>query len=116
MNINELSNRAFENALAHGFHKNNQNTGEMLMLIVSELAEALEADRTGNRCEKNIDIESLSNDQFKTLVKDTFEDELADAVIRVADLCGYLKIDLESHIKAKMRYNESRPYKHGKEY
>ena len=38
------------------------------------------------------------------------------AVIRIADLCGYLNIDLESHIKAKMRYNESRPYKHGKEY
>jgi NTP pyrophosphatase (non-canonical NTP hydrolase) len=53
---------------------------------------------------------------FAKDVKDTFEDELADAVIRIADLCGYLNIDLESHIKAKMRYNETRPHKHGKEY
>ena len=49
-------------------------------------------------------------------VKDTLEDELADVVLRVTDLCGLLGIDLETHIKAKMRYNATRPYKHNKAY
>jgi len=53
---------------------------------------------------------------FITNIKNTFEDELADVVIRVLDLCAFKKIDIESHIKAKMRYNSSRPHKHGKSY
>jgi len=39
---------------------------------------------------------------------------MADIVIRVMDLCAFKGIDLESHIKAKMRYNSLREYKHGK--
>lgn len=34
--------------------------------------------------------------------------ELADAVIRIADLCGHLGIDLEAAIDLKMAYNETR--------
>ena len=37
-------------------------------------------------------------------LKNTFEDELADVIIRVLDLCAFKGIDIESHIKAKMRY------------
>ena len=129
MTIKKLQDTAFANAIKHGFHQKNQNIGELLMLIVSELSEALEADRKGMYFKKTTPswLELYANrktdddaDTFDMIfaeeVKDTFEDELADAVIRIADLCGYLNIDLESHIKAKMRYNESRPHKHGKEY
>ena len=42
--------------------------------------------------------------------------ELADAVIRIADLCGYLGIDLDAVIEEKMAYNAGRPYKHGKRF
>jgi NTP pyrophosphatase (non-canonical NTP hydrolase) len=129
MTIKKMQDKAFANALKHGFHHKGQNIGEMLMLIVSELGEALESDRKGRRFDRK-DTEWLSiyanrktdddADTFDMMfiekVKDTFEDELADVVIRVADMCGYLGIDLESHIKAKMKYNESRPHKHGKEY
>ena len=41
---------------------------------------------------------------------------LADAVIRIADLCGYLGIDLDTVISEKMAYNETRPFKHGKRF
>lgn len=43
-----------------------------------------------------------------------FEDELADVIIRVADLAGYLGIDLGRAVQQKMRRNRERPRKHGK--
>lgn len=39
--------------------------------------------------------------------------ELADVVIRVFDLAGWLGIDLASAIREKMRFNKTRPYRHG---
>ena len=39
--------------------------------------------------------------------------ELADVVIRVLDLAEMLDIDLTGIILTKMKYNESRPYRHG---
>ena len=65
-------------------------------------------------------INNLSDDEFIDSflkhVKDTFEDELADSIIRIMDLAAYKGIDLEQHIKAKNRYNLTRQYKHGKKY
>ena len=49
-------------------------------------------------------------------MKDTFEDEIADTVIRIFDMCEGFGIDLERHIELKLEYNRTRPYKHGKKY
>jgi NTP pyrophosphatase (non-canonical NTP hydrolase) len=122
MTITDLQNKAFGNALRHGFHHKDQNLGEQLCLIHGEISEALEADRIGRRADlqRYHDFVAKKPESsawaFKTFVKDSIEDELADAVIRIADLAGYLGIDLEGHIKAKMKYNESRPSLHGKRY
>jgi len=37
-------------------------------------------------------------------------------MIRVMDLAAIKGVNLEMHIKAKMRYNALRPHKHGKKY
>lgn len=133
--LNKLSKQVHENAKAHGFFDSEKNIGEMLCLIHSEVSEALEADR-GNKYYSNVVSEqqwfikgmadknygmtfiddSFFQQQFETRVKNTFEDELADVLIRVLDLCAYKNIDIESHVKAKMRYNSLRPHKHGKAY
>lgn len=84
-----------------GFWDNDRNVGEMLMLIVSELGEAIESHRAG---------------VFGLEKKDTFEDELADTAIRLFDLCGGLGIDLEKQIAWKMSFNQTRGYRHGKSY
>ena len=39
--------------------------------------------------------------------------ELADTVIRIADLCGELELDLEEALRTKMKFNQTRPYRHG---
>jgi NTP pyrophosphatase (non-canonical NTP hydrolase) len=93
----ELIKTAHEHAKAGGWWDTERNTGELLMLIVSECGEALEAHRN----EKRADMESWSSQYtgrpmsnvnekggFETWIKDTFEDELADIVIRIADYIG----------------------------
>lgn len=42
------------------------------------------------------------------------EEELADVIIRVADLAGYIEMNLGRAVQRKMAVNRSRPRKHGK--
>ena len=75
-----------------------------LCLIHSEISEALEAHREDNPPDKKIP-------EF-----DNFTVELADAVIRILDLAGGMKLPLAEAIVAKKAFNKTRPYKHGKAY
>jgi NTP pyrophosphatase (non-canonical NTP hydrolase) len=119
--LNDLAAEIFENAKRHGFHKKNENISEKLMLIVSELGEACEALRKGKRFSESEYIMAQvsgvpQGEIFEQDVKDTFEDELADVLIRTFDLMASMGIDVDFHVLNKMRYNESRPYKHGKKF
>ena len=110
MNLWKASKRAHECAKAHGFWSGVDTESSFpwgstdvhvintsLLLIASEVYEAMEEHRASDRL-----------DRF-----DAFGDELADVLIRVADLAGYLNIDLETRVKAKMAANEMRPPMHG---
>lgn len=118
--LNELSKQIHENAKSKGFFDNEKNLGEMLCLIHSEVSEALEAVRTDKYCKSircnDFIIDEMFQTDFEIEVKNTFEDELADVIIRVLDLCAFKEIDIQSHIKAKMRYNSLRPHKHEKAF
>lgn len=96
-----------------------------LMLIVSELGEACEADRKNKHAEIEVYEKAMANPPhpdnfaqacFESLIKDTFEDEIADAFLRLMDLCGAMNIDIEKYIRMKAEYNKLRPTKHGKAY
>ena len=123
-NFNELSKEQHERMVEKGFYDGSKQIGTLLMLTVSELSEALEADRKGRHSDlKEFEAhlqegisEEQKKDAFKQYIKDTFEDEIADTFIRLLDLCGYLGIDIDSHIKHKMWFNSTRPPKHGKSY
>ena len=75
-------------------------------LIMSECGEALEAMRR---------FEYEANG-YGIGVKDSFADEIADAIIRLLDLCGELNINIDAQIQWKMDYNNGRSEKHGKEF
>lgn len=121
MRIKELAKECHNTAKAKGFWDKERNLGELLMLITSELGEALEADRK----DKYADLEKLDKlrqegravvSSFQETVKDTFEDELADVLIRLLDLVEAKGIDIERHITLKMEYNKTRERLHGKKY
>lgn len=119
--INELSKQIHQNAKDKGFYDAPRNIGEMLCLIHSEVSEALECDRKKKSISHDPEyVAGLDGDRFKDsferFIKDTFEDELADIMIRVMDLAEHKGVDLEKHILLKMRYNSMRPHKHGKLY
>lgn len=123
--MNELRDKIYQNAKAKGFWDKERNMGEALMLIVTELAEALEVHRASGQLPEftegqKLSLEKMSDETFPEtfaiMVKDTFHDEMADVLIRVLDLCGGYNIDIDWHVKMKMRYNATRARLHGKKY
>lgn len=190
---NALRDKAYKCAKAHGWHEKQYSDKHFLMLIVTEIAEAVNADRKNRYAEvakfkewqgNNVPLPEEThtrrfNEDFDAYIKDTVEDEFADVVIRCLDLAGLLGIDLTSlddllkqedkllemsniqhvdfgeqalelveivvnddklsttilatifctylwtqklnidilwHIEQKLRYNETREYRHGKKY
>src|ERR1043166_9078684 len=78
-----------------GYAKLSRNVGELLCLVHSEISEALEGHR-----------KSLMDDKLphRTMI----EVELADAVIRIFDMCAGLGLDLEGAYQEKMAFNAKR--------
>lgn len=72
-----------------------RNVGEMLCLIHSEISEGMEGHR-----------KSLPDDKLPH--RPMIEVELADALIRIGDLAGYLKLDIGGAVVEKMAYNARR--------
>lgn len=122
MEIRTLSKQIHKNAVMKGFWDKEKNFGEELMLVVSELGECIDAHRVDKKAKVGKHNMNLAMNQdkfvesFEENIKDSVEDELADSVIRILDLCAGLKIDIEYHIKEKMKYNITRSKLHGKKY
>ena len=202
MNLNKLRDEAYAIAVEHGWHKEYHSCNHWCMLIICEIAEMVEADRSNKHADKISFIrdteralhemhlsegayDTYERGCFNTFIKDSVEDEFADVVIRLLDMCGLYSVDLskmpdpfvvhdndiekgiirwitnksttafaydctelvsriyddgirwgdievllhriylystikgfdlEWHVKEKMRYNKTRPHKHGKEY
>lgn len=178
--LKELADKIHANSVNKGFWNTELSNEHCLCLVVSELIEAVEADRK----QKYADVESFKKDMniytpedspytfehlFYIYIKDSLQDEIADAYIRLLDLVGARKIeidfdykypkfkgtftenifriitsltnykwnvserinyalmgieslaksmniDLIYHVELKMKYNELRPYLHGKQY
>jgi len=85
-NLIKLKNKAYHNACMHGFHNDEKNVNKQIMLIVTEIGEAINADRLGNH--------DFKSENFK----DTYEDELADIGIRLLDFAGLYEIDVPDEI------------------
>ena len=115
-----LANDAYLNAQRHGFYPDNSDITTALMLIITEMAEAVQADRH-NRHGSIEDYESeiqMGRDiptAYKNTLEGTVESEFADVGIRILSLLGWMdtkrptKFQSDSYLKeeyeiAKIKY------------
>lgn len=107
MNLNDLKKEAYQCAVEHGWHDTDLSDEHCLCLVISELMEALEADRTRRHADQAqfkfyMDQKERSVDEFiyafEHGIKDSVEDELADVCIRLFDFSGMRGIILVNPI------------------
>ena len=93
--LEELQKRIWDVATAHGWHEKPISTAQYCGLIMTEMAEAVEADRNGRRADlktfkykmKHLDgSDECFKEMYRRYIKGSIEEEFADVVIRVLDM------------------------------
>lgn len=85
----KLQQRIWEIATAHGWHEQPIPTAQYCGLVMTEMAEAIEADRNGRRFKMTSappEDPQWFQGWYQEWVKGTIEEEFADVVIRVLDM------------------------------
>lgn len=96
MSLNEWARYCHGVASDNGWWDEERNEGELLALVHSEVSEALECLRDGERA--------------------GFRVELVDVIIRVLDILGHEGADVEHIMITKCGFNQRRVRRHGKEF
>lgn len=95
MNIREIQKQIHKQNVGMGWWDKPREKGTLLMLVVSEVAEAMEGER------KNLMDDHLPHRKMA-------EVELADAVIRILDYAEAHGYDVQSAMVEKIAYNRTR--------
>jgi len=109
--LNELKVEVHENAVKKGFW-DKENVLRNVFLVITEVCEAVEAERKGRYADKKAYIDEITQkgslntsvDMFNKMkdtafcsrIKDSVEDEVVDALLRLLDLAGYHNTDLSN--------------------
>lgn len=102
MNWNELKDKHFKWACENGQHDTEHAYSHWAMLIITEISEAVQAERAGNVASREMfELNEEYNimpfqANFESFIKDTIEDEIADIILRILDYCGLHNIDLSN--------------------
>lgn len=117
--VYRLPSETYLNAIARDMHKTAKAKGwwkgkngdlkGKLLLVHSEVSEAVEEFRAGYPLNE-VRWELDKHGQWKP---EGFAIEVADAIIRLGDICAKHNIDIDRAIDIKRAFNEGRPYLHG---
>lgn len=116
--LNKLRDAVYQLAVKQGKYSGSPAVAPLLMHTVGEVNEAHAAYMSNRRAQAE-DVDALKQlleqgnlnvfrKYFKSSVKSTFEDELADIMLIVFSIAGYYDIDIATHVEMKHRYNEVR--------
>jgi hypothetical protein len=135
--LEALQRRCYRIADDHGFHDgdSHRQVDRVLMLMISELVEAFEFHRDGyglaewwyecRACKTRWPLETLDQrlaegyrccDAPEDLKPDGPAVELIDVLVRVSDTSVEFGIPTSEVLAAKLAYNESRPYRHNRQF
>ena len=144
--LNELAKHCHEAAVKKGFYEKEHAMIELLkdqpdemrlylksilidnrlMLIVTELSEAVESLRKFRFAQKQVFENRIKEDQlnydqhfkhaYECHMKDTFETEIAGTMVRLLDLIGAEKIDIDYYLQRELEFNSMRDKMHGKQF
>lgn len=115
--LNELRNEIYDDAVAHGLWDEEHNHYRAACKVRAE-AEELVAESVimlkfgTHNCLQPRAAEILESKWFNG--KDNFESELADVIIMALSAAGYLGIDIDKAVRAKMEINRGREWRHEK--
>lgn len=120
MNLNELRDQAYRIACEHGFHEEEYSDEHLMMLVITEISEAVEADRKGARANYEDFAKAMVDEycfppearkelfqmNFAKHIKGSLEEELADVAIRLLDFAGLWDIDMSVVHEVPIRQKE----------
>lgn len=99
--LNRLRDEAYATACNKGFHDEKHSDEHYLMLVITEIAEAVQADRKGLHADKDkfdyaVDRGAYDCEEaYEMYIKGCLEEELADIIIRMLDYCGLKQINMQ---------------------
>lgn len=129
----ELIQKIYEDACAKGFHTEYKSDQHWLIMVITEVAEAIEADRQNRYVKLNPTIKAdkmffaslsfteVAYDLTKHIIVDeaflgAMEAFLPNIIQYVYDWADSMGIDLDWFVEQKIRYNSLREPLHNKKY
>lgn len=120
--LNELRDEIYDDAVAHGlwdegYLKKTLRSNDVLRdsgaLQIYKIANTEQETRRVNAALR-VFLEKNQGFLESVLEEDRFREELADVIIMALSAAGYLGIDIDKAVRAKMEINRGREWRHGK--
>lgn len=121
--LNELRNEIYDDAVAHGLWdedyllKTLVNSDVVRDSGLLQIYKIVNTEQEMRRVHATLRVFVENQELLETVLEeeeDHFREELADVIITALSAAGYLGIDIDKAVQAKMEINRGREWRHGK--
>lgn len=121
--LNELRDEIYSDAVAHGLWdgdyllKTLVNSDVVRDSGLLQIYKIVNTERELGRVHATLRVFLENQELLETVLEeeeDHFTEELADVIITALSAAGYLGIDIDKAVRAKMEINKKREWRHGK--